>query len=102
MRIRLLVACLAACGTLGCWVLDELDSSARTLKATPAKTEPASEAPPSRSEPSGPSWWARALTLGSEELDDEIVRCDLGRTTVEFMPRPDCLTRGGTPAEPRG
>jgi hypothetical protein len=101
VRLRLLVACLAASGSLGCFVLDELDSSAKTMK----KTGPQAAAREAESQPSGASrsaWWERAFTLGSEELDEEIVRCELGRAAAEFMPRADCLTRGGVPEAPRG
>jgi hypothetical protein len=105
---RLALAGLLACGSLGCWVLDEVDSSAELMKksgpqAADAKRTPgAPDGSGDGSEGSGPSWWEGASSIDPGELDEEIVRCDLGRARTEFMPRPDCLTRGGVPAAPRG
>lgn len=105
MGPRAVLLCLLACSTLGCFVFDELDAGQDMMKKPsppPAKGAPAAAAAASGkpAPPAGPSWWAKARTLASDEMsDDELVRCELGGSP-QFMPRPDCLTRGGTPGKP--
>jgi hypothetical protein len=96
----------------GCFVFDEIDKASE-LSNGPAESAPATAkagttkpgvakagaAPGGGASPAAPSaksWWQTARSLGSEESEAGISRCELsGRT--EFMLRDDCLARGGSP-----
>lgn len=120
MRVRSVVRSLFVTGLAaglvaavsGCWVGDEIDKASAMSKGPPAaasdKTggtaatakggaaKPAAPKAGDTAAPSAKSWWQTARTLGSEESEAGIARCDLsGRT--EFMLRDDCLARGGVP-----
>ena len=116
MRIRSVLRSLLVVGLLavaqGCFVFDEIDKAselsngpseaapaaakAGAAKPAPAKAESAPSGAASAAAPSAKSWWQTARTLGSEESQEGISRCELsGRT--EFMLRDDCLARGGAP-----
>lgn len=113
----LLVALLLGAAT-GCFVGDEIDKASALTKGPAAGGEKAAAAPgaekggaaksaaakpgadaPNAAKPAAASakgWWQTARTLGSDESDAGITRCELsGRS--EFMLRDDCLARGGVP-----
>lgn len=112
---RLIALALTAILGLGCFVFEELDGAKKLLdnpgfsekqkreeKKSIARTEP--EAAPKQEHSNRPSegeWWKKTRTLTSGELGDGLVRCELGGTT-QFMHRPDCLARGGTPRRAGG
>jgi hypothetical protein len=115
MGLRLVVLALTTILGLGCFVFDELDA-AQALMDKPGfsdkqqqkkkKPDPApqSEAAPEKSHADRPSvgdWWKKTRSLTSGEVSDEIVRCELGGAT-QFMRRPNCLARGGTPRQAGG
>ncbi len=102
----------------GCFALDELDkanalaSGPATARekaaatagagkggaATSAAAKPGAGAAAAVNpvDPNAKGWWQTARTLGSEESDAGIARCQLsGRS--EFMLRDDCVARGGVP-----
>ena len=115
MRVRSVLRSLLAAGLVaaasGCWVGEEIDKASAMSKGPPAAGDkPAATAdagkggtaksaaskPGDAAAPSAKSWWQTARTLGSEESEAGISRCELsGRT--EFMLRDDCLARGGAP-----
>jgi phage-related minor tail protein len=113
----LLVAGLLGAAT-GCFVFDEIDKSSALIKGPAAGGDKAAAAPgavkggaaksaaakpgadaTTAAKPAAPSekgWWQTARTLGSEQSEEGITRCELaGR--AEFMLRDDCLARGGVP-----
>lgn len=122
MRALPILRSLFAAGLLGaatgCFAMDELDKASalsngpaaggnkaaaapdakKGAAATPAAAKPGAGGT-SAAQPAAPnakSWWQTARTLGSDESDAEITRCELsGRS--EFMLRDDCLARGGHP-----
>jgi hypothetical protein len=108
LRVTILVLILSI--GQGCFVFEELDSSQELLDkpSFAVKTNKEQQAPPSpeprvevesdehkASKPIG-DWWKKSRSVTSSEAKSDLVRCDLGRTT-QFMRRPDCLARGGTP-----
>lgn len=116
MRVRSMLRSLFAAGLVvaasGCWVGDEIDKASEMSKGPPAAAgdkpgakaatakggaaKPAAPKAGDTAAPSAKSWWQTARTLGSEESEAGIARCDLsGRS--EFMLRDDCLARGGVP-----
>jgi hypothetical protein len=115
MGSRLIALALTALLGLGCFVLEELDGAEKLLdkpsfsqeqereeKKSVARTEP--EAAPKQDHSDRPSegqWWKKTRSLTSGQIGDGLVRCDLGGTT-QFMHRPNCLARGGTPRQAGG
>jgi hypothetical protein len=113
--LRTLAVVLAMSLSPGCFVLEELDNAQEMMEnpsfGKPAKKQPSRSATPSSD--SGASaalsavkkrlddWWGKARTLTSEEIDDDLVRCDLPEGT-RFMNRNGCLHEGGVPRPPRG
>jgi hypothetical protein len=122
MRVRCVLQSLFVAGLLGaatgCFVFDEIDKSSSLIKGPAAGGDKAAAAPgaekggaaksaaakpgasptpaPNPAAPNAKGWWQTARTLGSEQSDEGITRCELsGRT--EFMLRDDCLARGGVP-----
>ena len=105
--------------SLGCFVFDELNKSEEQMKNPSFGPAPKkSSAPaPSKAPAAGPSgsgsaaisavkkqldaWWGKARTLTSEEVDDDLVRCELPGGT-RFMNRNGCLHEGGVPGAARG
>jgi hypothetical protein len=98
---------------LGCFVFDELDAAENLLDSPSFSNEktkqpgkprqpdppPQPEAAPEKrlaDRPSVGEWWKKTRSLSSGEVSDEFVKCELGGKT-QFMRRPDCLARGGTP-----
>jgi hypothetical protein len=102
----------------GCFVFDEIDkagaldnsfvsggakpaaapggANAAAGKSAAAKPGAGANAAATPAAPTEKGWWQTARTLGSEDSDAGITRCELsGRT--EFMLRDDCLARGGAP-----
>jgi hypothetical protein len=112
MGLRLVALALTTILGLGCFVLDELDS-AKELMDNPSfsdKQEKKPEAPeqpqaaPEKAHADRPSvgeWWKKTRSLTSGEVSDEFVSCELGGAT-QFMRRPNCLARGGTPRQAGG
>jgi hypothetical protein len=112
VSLRLVALAMATILALGCFVSDELDS-AKDLMEHPSfskqqKKEPhAAEQPQAAPEnayahrPSEGDWWKKTHSLTSGEVSNEFVRCELHGAT-EFMRRPDCLARGGTPHQAGG
>jgi len=112
MALRLIALALTAILGLGCFVLDELDS-AKDLMDHPRfsdKQEKKPDAPeqpqaaPEKAQADRPSvgeWWKKTRSLTSGEVSDEFVRCEIGGAT-QFMRRPNCLARGGTPRQAGG
>jgi hypothetical protein len=107
MGLRLIALALTAILGLGCFVLDELESAESLMdnpsfadkqqKKPDAQKQP--QAAPEKSHASRPplrDWWKKTRSLTAGEVSDEFVKCELGGTT-QFMRRPDCLARGGTP-----
>jgi hypothetical protein len=122
MSVRCILRSLFVAGLLGaapgCFVFDEIDKAgaidnsfvsggakpaaapggANAGAAKPAAAKPGAGAN-AAAQPAAPSekgWWQTARTLGSEESEAGITRCNLaGRS--EFMLRDDCLARGGVP-----
>jgi len=122
MWVRCVLRSLFVAGLLGaapgCFVGDELDKAgaldnsfvsagakpaaapggANAGAAKSAATAPGAGATPAAkpAAPNAKGWWQTARTLGSEQSEEGITRCELaGRT--EFMLRDDCLARGGAP-----
>jgi len=112
---RLLLAAAATIAASGCFVGDEIDSASNMLgkdksrQKAPAAGESKPGAKPEKGTAvasakdagkgvvaTGKEWWAKATTLGSEEMSGDIAGCRLGGR-VEFMLRDDCLARGGVP-----
>ena len=110
MGLRLVVLALTTCLGLGCFVLDELDSAEKLLdspsfsKKQQKKKPEVPERPQAAPEkdhadrPSVGEWWKKTRSLTSGEVSDELVKCELGGAT-QFMRRPNCLARGGTPRQ---
>jgi len=122
MWVRCVLRSLFVAGLLGaatgCFVGDEIDKAsalnngyspavgkpaaapgvAKPGAAKPAAAKPGAGATAAAqpAAPSAKSWWQTARTLGSEESDEGITRCELS-SRVEFMLRDDCLARGGVP-----
>jgi len=112
MVLRTIAAALIASLCLGCFITDELDKSMDLMEHprfgdAPAKEEPAPAArtskrslpkvDPSAAAAKAKSWWQeKARTLGSEEIDESLVRCEL-RGKSQFMRREECRSRGGVP-----
>ena len=110
MLRRLLVTILVSGLSLGCFVLDELDAglemmdnphfgnapAKKEVEPQPDRTRPEQESPsPSAVAARLAKWWKEeARTLGSEEVDEDLVRCTLAGAT-QFMRRSNCLARGG-------
>lgn len=112
--LRSLLVGLMLVATSGCFVFDEMDKSSDMIKgpsakeapsaggakvaATPGTAKPgdAAKAAGAPAAPSAKSWWQTARSLGSEESDAGITRCEL-KGRAEFMQRDDCLSRGGVP-----
>jgi hypothetical protein len=113
MALRLIALALTALLGLGCFVLDELDSAEKLLdspgfsdnqqKKKPASPEPPPAAPEKAQadRPSVGEWWKKTRSLTSGEVSAEFVKCEL-RGATQFMRRPDCLARGGTPRQAGG
>jgi len=115
MGLRLIALALTTVLGLGCFVLDELDDAKDLLdkpsfsqrekqeeKQPDAVEQP--EAAPKKDHANLPSvgeWWKKTRSLTSGELGEGLVRCELGGTT-QFMHRPNCLARGGTPRQAGG
>ena len=114
MGLRLIALALTTILGLGCFVLDELDSAKNLLdnpsfsdnkkqkKKTDAPEQP--QAAPEKQHADRPSmgdWWKKSRSLTSGEVSDELVSCELGGAR-QFMRRPDCLARGGTPRRAGG
>jgi hypothetical protein len=113
MGLRLIALALTTILGLGCFVLDELDA-AENLMDKPGfsdkqqkKKPDASEQPQAAPEkgradrPSVGDWWKKTRSLTSGEVSDEFVKCEIGGAT-QFMRRPNCLARGGTPRQAGG
>jgi len=112
MGLRLVALALTTILGLGCFVLDELDS-AKELMEKPGfsvKQEKKPDAPeqpqavPEKGHADRPSlgeWWKKTRSLTSGQVSDEFVKCELGGAT-QFMRRPNCLARGGTPRRAGG
>jgi hypothetical protein len=107
MALRLLALAFTTILGLGCFVLDELDHSRDLLdnpsfsnqQKKPEAPAPPQEVPQEKAQADRPSegdWWKKTRTLTSGEVSSEFVKCELGGKT-QFMRRPDCLARGGTP-----
>jgi hypothetical protein len=110
MGLRVTILALILSLGLGCFVFDELDSSKELLdkpsfgvetqkkQQAPASPEPRVNAENSEGKDSKPlaDWWKKSRSVTSSEAKSDLVRCGLGGTT-QFMRRPDCLARGGTP-----
>ena len=113
MALRLIALALVTVLGLGCFVFDELDAAEKLLDSpsfadektnkpgAPRQPDPAQqpEAAPAKrfaDRPSLGEWWKKTRSLTAGEVSDEVVKCELGGTT-QFMRRPDCLARGGTP-----
>ena len=113
VRQVLALALVAVLG-LGCFVFDELDA-AEDLMERPSFSNEKTKQPAKPREPDTPpqqpeaapekrlvdrlsegEWWKKTRSLTSGEVSDEFVKCELGGKT-QFMRRPDCLARGGTP-----
>lgn len=113
MRVLPMLRSLLLAGLLGavtgCFVFDEIDSASALSKgpaagagksgaAAPAAAKPGAGAA-TGAQPAAPNekgWWQTARTLGSDDSNAEITRCELaGRS--EFMLRDDCVARGGHP-----
>lgn len=117
MGLRLLALALTTILGLGCFVLDELDSAKSLMdnprfsdkqekkKAdAPEQPQAAPENAPEKDHADRPSlgeWWQKTRSLTSGEVSDEFVSCELGGAT-QFMRRPNCLARGGTPRRAGG
>jgi hypothetical protein len=110
MGVRVMILVLITSLGLGCFVFEELDASKALLdkpgfavegekkqKASPSP-EPRAEVGKRESKDHKPlgDWWKKARSVTSREAKSELVRCDL-RGATQFMRRPDCLARGGTP-----
>lgn len=112
MSLRLVAVILTAFLGLGCFVLDELDA-AGDLMEKPSFSQKQKKQPHAREEPrpaaekvqaNRPSvrdWWKKTRSLTSGEVSSEFVSCELDGST-QFMHRPDCLARGGTPRNAGG
>ena len=107
MSLRLVALALTTSLLLGCFVLDELDAAENLMEkpgfSSEQKKKPGPPEQPQAVRDTGNAdrvpvsdWWKKARSLTSGEVDDGIVRCELGGAT-QFMRRPDCLARGGTP-----
>jgi hypothetical protein len=112
MGLRLVALALTTILGLGCFVLDELDAAAELMDkpSFSNKQQKKSDAPeppraaPEKGHAEGPSvgdWWKKARSVTSGEVSDEFVKCELGGAT-QFMRRPNCLARGGTPRQVGG
>lgn len=107
MSLRLVALALTAILALGCFVLDELDS-AQNLMENPGFSSEQEKKPDAPEQPqaaperahadrsSEGDWWKKSRSLTSGEVSNEFVKCELHGAT-QFMRRPDCLARGGTP-----
>ena len=107
MRRLFLISLLLGLSTsIGCMVLDELDSAAAKTPAT-HKSKDAATAGSDVPQDAGPTgenpllaeskrWWKRATSLGPMDSKAGIVSCRL-RNATPFMSRNDCLSRGGSP-----
>ena len=117
---RLLLVAVATAAASGCFVGEELDASSNMLGKDKSHQKPAAagDAKPGAkpgAKPdekgtavasakgagagvvaTGKEWWAKATTLGSEEMNGDIAGCKVGGR-IEFMLRDDCLARGGVP-----
>ena len=104
---RLLAILLMTQLCVGCFVFEELDTSADMLDnptfAKPEKkaAKPTPSPSPSAKPSSGESvkqqlagWWNEARSINSGEVDENMVACELGGKT-QYMGKTDCLTRGG-------
>lgn len=107
MVLRLIVLALATILPLGCFVLDELDNSKKLLDkpsfSSQEEKKPEVPAQPQAAPekghadlPSVGDWWKKTRSLVPGEVGSEVVKCGLDGA-VQFMRRPDCLARGGTP-----
>jgi hypothetical protein len=107
MVLRLVALALVTILALGCFVLDELDKSKELMdkpsfssqeeKKPEAPAQP--QAAPGKAPAGRPSvgdWWKKTRSLAPGDVSSEVVRCGLDGA-VQFMRRPDCLARGGTP-----
>jgi hypothetical protein len=112
MGLRLVAVVLTAWLGLGCFVLDELDAAEDLMEkpsfAEKQKKQPAAKEQPrpaaEKAQPNRPSvrdWWKKTRSLTSGEVSSEFVSCELNGAT-QFMHRPDCLARGGTPRNAGG
>ena len=115
MGLRLVALALTTILGLGCFVFDELDAAKDLMdnpgfsdkqqqpKKKPDPPEQPQAAPEKRhaDRPSVGDWWKKTRSLTSGEISDEFVKCELGGTT-QFMRRPNCLARGGTPRKAGG
>ena len=113
MVLRILALALVTVLGLGCFVFEELDA-AEDLMERPSFSNEKTKEPAKPRQPDTPQqaeaapeksftdrlsegeWWKKTRSLTSGEVSDEFVKCDLGGKT-QFMRRPDCLARGGTP-----
>ncbi len=107
MGLRLVAVVLTAVLGLGCFVLDELDA-AQNLMDKPSFADEQKKKPDAKEEarpaaekvhanrPSVRDWWKKTRSLTSGEVSNEFVKCELDGS-MQFMHRPDCLARGGTP-----
>ena len=103
LRSLVLVGAFALVAGTGCF-LDEIDKSmalypgqaAEKAKEKEKAEAAAATAAQKGAQPSGPSWWETARTIGPELEDETITTCALGGRT-EFMRRDNCLARGGRP-----
>lgn len=116
MGLRLLALAFTMILGLGCFVLDELDSAKDLMDNprfsdkgekkpdAPRQPQAAPENAPEEDRADRPSvgeWWKKTRSLTSGEVSDEFVSCELGGAT-QFMRRPNCLARGGTPRQAGG
>ena len=115
MGLRLVALALTTILGLGCFVFEELDAAKDLMdnpgfsdkqqqpKKKPDSPEQPQAAPEKRhaDRPSVGDWWKKTRSLTSGEISDEFVKCELGGTT-QFMRRPNCLARGGTPRKAGG
>jgi len=104
--------------TTGCFVLEELSAGQKEMEryskgrkareaaeaaaAAELEGETAERSIHAYEDKLGEWWgWSGAHSLDTEDLDESIVRCQLGGSS-QFMARDDCLARGGKPSDASG
>ncbi len=104
--------------TSGCFVLEELSAGQKEMEryskgrkkreaaeaalAAELDTETAEQSAHAYKDKLGEWWgWGGARSLDTQDIDESIVRCQLGSST-QFMGRDDCLARGGKASDASG
>ena len=101
MRVFIPILILFLSTSLGCTIMDELDSANADMDefvgiGAEEEEEVDSEGQRPTSASLAKEWWGKAKSLDKKALSPAIVNCRL-QSGSQFMSRDECLNRGGQP-----